>query len=164
MGHLLTFSGHKIYGPKGIGVLYIATELLEKRLIQSEIDGGGQEKAIRSGTLNVPGIIGIHTALDYISQGYDTEPQRLFELRNLITQALDRKVDYLCNTPITHSLPHCVNLSFPTIDNQRVSAINNLSTAYSMSSVVLNRPTLKRRLPLIDSGATPMARNTWDVS
>lgn len=118
--HLLTFSGHKIYGPKGIGVLYIATELLEKHSIQSEIDGGGQEKAIRSGTLNVPGIIGIHAALGYISQGYDTEPQRLFELRNIITQALDNKFDYICNSPIAHSLPHCLNLSFPGIDSQQL--------------------------------------------
>lgn len=116
--HLLTFSGHKIYGPKGIGVLYIASELLAKHGIQSEVDGGGQEKGIRSGTLNVPGIIGIQAALNYISQGYATEPQRLFELRNLIIQALDNKIDYFCNTPISQSLPHCLNLSFPAIDNQ----------------------------------------------
>lgn len=117
--HLLTFSGHKIYGPKGIGALYIAEELLQTHRIQCEIDGGGQEKGIRSGTLNVPGIIGLQKALELVNQRYATAPQHLSGLRALLLQALDKKVNYLCNTPLEQSLPHCLNLTFLGVDGQR---------------------------------------------
>ena len=120
---LLTFSGHKIYGPKGIGGLYISRELTNNRRILCEIDGGGQEQGMRGGTLNVPGIIGLQKALNLVGNGYNTEPQRLSSLRACFLKALDDgAVDYICNTPLEQSLPHCLNLSFPGINGQQLLA------------------------------------------
>lgn len=121
---LLTFSGHKIYGPKGIGALYIAQELIDAQKILCEIDGGGQERMLRGGTLNVPGIIGLQKALELVEQHYDTEPQRLRDLRARFLAALDKtgKINYICNTPFSQSLPHCLNLSLPGIDAQELFA------------------------------------------
>lgn len=120
---LLTFSGHKIYGPKGIGALYIAQELFDSQKILCEIDGGGQERSLRGGTLNVPGIIGLHKALELVGHDYENAPQRLTALRTRFLNALEQhSIRYICNTPLHQSLPHCLNLSLPGIDAQELFA------------------------------------------
>ena len=83
---LLSFSAHKIYGPKGVGVLYVRRSGGTVRL-SSQIDGGGQEGGLRSGTLNVPGIVGLARALQLCVAEFDAEPLRLAALR---TRLLDR--------------------------------------------------------------------------
>lgn len=88
---LLSFSGHKIYGPKGIGGLFIRNK--DPRVsIQPLVFGGGQEKGLRSGTLNVPGIVGLGKAFSILSEEMQTENTRLVSLRNLLWNNLQEAV------------------------------------------------------------------------
>ncbi len=88
---LLSFSGHKIYGPKGTGGLFIRNK--DPRVsIQPLVFGGGQEKGLRSGTLNVPGIVGLGKAFSILSEEMETENTRLVSLRNLLWNNLQEAV------------------------------------------------------------------------
>lgn len=115
---LMTFSGHKIYGPKGIGVAYVSRPLREDRLLQPLIEGGGQEGGLRGGTPNVPAIVGLQRAVELAQALLATEPQRAAQLRQAFLEELARRVDFINNTPLEQSLPHCVNLSFPGVNPQ----------------------------------------------
>ena len=84
---LMSFSAHKIYGPKGIGALYVRRRAPMVRL-EPLMDGGGQECGLRSGTLNVPGIVGFARALELCLEEMPTEPQRLCGLRDRLWQGL----------------------------------------------------------------------------
>ncbi len=77
---LLSMSGHKIYGPKGVGVLYVRRRKPRVRL-QALVDGGGQERGFRSGTLNVTGIVGLGMACEICQTEMDGERERLLKLR-----------------------------------------------------------------------------------
>ena len=81
---LLSFSGHKIYGPRGIGALYVRRRVPQVRL-EPQIFGGGQQLGLRSGTLNVPGIVGLAVALELCAEEMPTETDRLSELRNRLS-------------------------------------------------------------------------------
>ena len=86
---LLSFSAHKFYGPKGVGALFVRREGGTVRL-SSQIDGGGQERGLRSGTLNVPGIVGMARALELCLEELDGEQQRLAALRTGSSTAVPR--------------------------------------------------------------------------
>ena len=115
---LLTFSGHKIYGPKGIGVAYVGRHLMRDKLIMPEIDGGGQERGLRAGTLNVPAIVGLRRAYELVQQGREAEAIRADALRRELLAEVSRRVVCVCNTPLDSALPHCLNLSFPGVSGQ----------------------------------------------
>lgn len=115
---LMTFSGHKIYGPKGIGVAYVNRQLREDRLLQPLIEGGGQEAGLRGGTPNVPAIVGLQRAVELAQALLATESQRAAQLRQAFLEELAQRVDFINNTPLEQSLPHCVNLSFPGVNPQ----------------------------------------------
>ena len=84
---LMSFSAHKIYGPKGVGALYVRSRGPRVRL-EPLLDGGGQENGLRSGTLNVPGIVGLARALELCRDELDTEPPRLRLMRDRLFAAL----------------------------------------------------------------------------
>lgn len=112
---MLTFSGHKIYGPKGIGALYIKSHVK----INALIHGGQQEKGLRGGTYNVPGIVGLASALSLSRERQEHEYLRLSKLRERFLS----KVTILkpvSNTPIYLSLPHCISLSLPNVNMQKM--------------------------------------------
>lgn len=88
---LMSFSGHKIYGPKGIGAMYIRSKD-PKVQINPLIYGGGQEKGLRSGTLNVPGIVGLGMAAEICQQNLPMESVRMTELRKLLWQKLQSQM------------------------------------------------------------------------
>ena len=91
---LLSFSAHKIYGPKGIGALYVRRDEAATRLrLQPQIDGGGQEGGLRSGTLNVPGIVGFAKAIEIAIAEMAVESRRLRTLRNRLYAGLLRELD-----------------------------------------------------------------------
>lgn len=115
---LLTFSGHKIYGPKGVGVAYIARHLMDDARIVGEIEGGGQERGLRGGTLNVPAIVGLQRAYELVLEGLDSERQRTGQLRRQLFHAIAGRVEAISNTPFHASLPHCLNVSFPGVNGQ----------------------------------------------
>jgi cysteine desulfurase len=119
---LLTISGHKIYGPKGIGALYVRRSAPPVRL-EPLIDGGGQESGFRSGTLNVPGIVGFATAVDLCLTEMDAEAVRLAELRHRLFDGLVAQIpDVALNGPSLDvpglRLPGNLNLSFAYIEGE----------------------------------------------
>ncbi|MGH7136854.1 MAG: cysteine desulfurase family protein [Pirellulales bacterium] len=119
---LMSFSAHKMYGPKGIGALYVRRRSPAVRL-QSQIDGGGQEHHLRSGTLNVPGIVGFARALELCLDEMPAERTRLAELRNrLYAGLIERLTGVSLNGPSLDQpewrLPGNLNVSFAYVDGE----------------------------------------------
>jgi cysteine desulfurase len=114
---LLSFSGHKIYGPKGIGALFIRSQNPKLRL-QPLIHGGGHERGLRSGTLNVPAIVGFSKALELCYEAMDGEQIRLTILRDKMQQTfLEELADVYPNGHPTLRLPNNLNISFLYADD-----------------------------------------------
>lgn len=124
---LMSFSAHKIYGPKGIGALYVRRRDPIVRL-EPQIVGGGQQEGRRSGTLNVPGVIGFATALELCLAEIPAEMQRLAAMRNELAAELESRLPdiqlcgpqlnerYAAGTPLR--LPGNLNLSFGNVDGE----------------------------------------------
>jgi cysteine desulfurase len=113
---LLCLSAHKLYGPKGIGALYVRRKNPRVRLA-AQIDGGGHERGLRSGTLNVPGIVGLGAACRLAADEMESEGQRLTELRNRLEEGLLGGLeDVTLNGDLEHRLPGCSNLSFAGVE------------------------------------------------
>ncbi len=135
--HLLSFSGHKIYGPKGVGALYVDRTSGAVRL-EPQIDGGGQEGHLRSGTLNVPGIVGLARALELCIEELPVESERVRRLRNrLYQQLLERVPDLVLNGPPLDPphlrLPGNLNCAFPGVDGEALM-LNARQVAVSSGS------------------------------
>lgn len=113
---LAIFSAHKIYGPKGVGALYVNTA--DPRLTLSPlIVGGGHERGLRSGTLNVPGIVGFGHAAQLAMENLPAESARLCELRNRLRQSLIDTIPCIrINGHLTECLPGVLNVSFSGVD------------------------------------------------
>src|ERR1051326_6386219 len=91
---VLSLSGHKIYGPKGVGALYVRRRNPRVQ-IAAQIDGGGHERGMRSGTVNVPGIVGLGAACEIARTEMDTEAAYLRGLRDRLQKKLDSELDYI---------------------------------------------------------------------
>lgn len=130
---LLSLSGHKIYGPKGIGALYVRKTRPRRIHLQPLIDGGGQERGFRSGTLNVPGIVGLGKACELSQQLWPEEGVRLRALRQRlyagITSCLD---DVVLNGHPEQRLPGNLNLSFAYVQGE--SLLMSLKDIVALSS------------------------------
>ena len=115
---LLSLTAHKMYGPKGIGALYVrATKPRVK--ITAQIDGGGHERGMRSGTLNVPGIVGLGKACELAKKEISTEGERLTALRErLKTGIFEQLDDVRINGDAVMRLPGNLNLSFAYVDGE----------------------------------------------
>jgi len=115
---LLSLSGHKIYGPKGVGALYVRSKNPRVRLAPI-LDGGGHEEGMRSGTLNVPGIVGLGKACEIGREELQQESQRLTQLRERLKDGIFGWLDgvYLNGHP-TRRLPGNVNISFAYVDGE----------------------------------------------
>lgn len=143
---LLSFSGHKIYGPKGIGVLFIKNKTPKIKIIP-QIDGGGHERGIRSGTLNVPGIVGLAKSLELCFELFPEENQRIATLRDKMQNEFFSRLDEVfLNGHPTNRIPNNLNVSFLYVeDNALMMAIKEIavssgsacSTAQQQSSHVL---------------------------
>jgi cysteine desulfurase len=115
---LLSLSGHKIYGPKGIGALYVRRKNPRVRLT-SQMDGGGHERGMRSGTLNVPGIVGMGEAARISREEMATEAPRLRALRDrLQARILKAMPDAVLNGDPDARLGHLLNISFPYVEGE----------------------------------------------
>lgn len=114
---LLACSAHKIYGPKGVGALYVRRR--DPRItLTAQMDGGGHERGVRSGTLNVPGIVGFGKAAAICQEEMDAESGRLSALRDQLEKALLSLGETKVNGDSRHRLPHCTNMSFRYIASQ----------------------------------------------
>jgi cysteine desulfurase len=115
---LLSLTGHKFYGPKGAGALFIRKQK-PKLALAAQIDGGGQENGIRSGTLNVPGIVGVGRAAEICRLEMATEAPRLAALRDRLLVALRAEVDGLrVNGTLERRLPHNLHVSFDDVEGE----------------------------------------------
>jgi cysteine desulfurase len=115
---LLSFSGHKIYGPKGVGGLYVRRRRPRVRL-QALADGGGQERGFRSGTLNVTGIVGLGKACEIAAAEMHQDAERLYKLRTKIESAITSQLDSCqVNGHATKRLPHVTNISFGFVEGE----------------------------------------------
>lgn len=115
---LLSLSGHKLYGPKGVGALYVRRKRPRVRL-QSLVDGGGQERGFRSGTLNVTGIVGLGKACEIAMQEMDKDGARLATLRKKLEREITARVDVCTvNGHADKRLPHIANISFGFVEGE----------------------------------------------
>lgn len=112
---LLSISSHKLYGPKGVGAIFIKKGVKLERLIH----GGGQEKSIRSGTENVPGIVGFGKAAELAYNNLESNTAHLIEIRNLlISKVLDEIPESYLNGDLENRLPNNINFRFSAIEGE----------------------------------------------
>lgn len=115
---LMSFSGHKIYGPKGVGGLYIRRRKPRVKLVAQQ-DGGGQERNFRSGTLNVTGIVGLGKACEIAMNEMDRDGERLLKLRRRLETEITRQLDTTqINGHADRRLPHIANISFGFVEGE----------------------------------------------
>ncbi len=155
--HLLSCSAHKMYGPKGVGALYVSSRQ-PKVKIPAQIEGGGHENGMRSGTLNVPGIVGLGKAAALAAQEMREEAHRLSQLRDHLEQQLSQNLDevYL-NGPSSNRLPQVTNLSFRFVKGEtlmaRCSDQLGVSAGSACTSATLEPSHVLRAMGLKDSMA-----------
>jgi cysteine desulfurase len=130
---LMAFSAHKMYGPKGIGALYVRRKDPRVR-ITAQMDGGGHERGMRSGTLNVPGIVGFGKACELCMVEMKDESERTAKLRNRLEIGLTGIEQSFVNGSIEHRLPHVSNISFKYVDGDGLMIGINKEIAVSSGS------------------------------
>ncbi len=127
---LLAISAHKLYGPKGVGALYVRRRNPRVQL-SALIDGGGHERGMRSGTLNVPGIVGLGKACELCQQEMAAESERLRGLRDHLKKGLEAKLDEVfVNGSLEHRLPNNLNMSFAYVEGESLlMGINDVAVS-----------------------------------
>ena len=114
---LLAFTAHKIYGPKGVGALYVRRKGPRVK-VTAQMDGGGHERGMRSGTLNVPGIVGFGKACELCYQEMESEAKRLSALRDRLQSSLLELEESYANGNQEHRLPNVANISFKYVEGE----------------------------------------------
>jgi len=115
---LLSLTAHKFYGPKGTGALFIR-RMKPRLILPAQIDGGGQENGVRSGTLNVPGIVGLGHAAELCRLEMADESRRLAGLRDRLLSGLRSRIsDVRVNGSLEHRLPHNLHVSFDGVEGE----------------------------------------------
>ena len=127
---LVSISGHKIYGPKGVGALYVRRRN-PRVLLAEQISGGGHERGMRSGTLNVTGIVGLGKAAELCRQEMVKDTERLRKLRDRLNKALHESLDEIyINGSMEHRLPHNLNISFAYVEGESLlMGINDVAVS-----------------------------------
>ena len=132
--HLMAFSAHKMYGPKGVGALYVNRRSPRVK-VTAQLDGGGHERGMRSGTLNVPGIVGFGKAAELAIAEMDKDAARLEILRDKLESALmDRLEEVYINGNAEHRMPHVTNLSFKHVEGEGLMMTFNQKIGVSSGS------------------------------
>ncbi len=114
---LMAFTGHKMYGPKGVGALYVRRKNPRVK-VTAQMDGGGHERGMRSGTLNVAGIVGFGKAAELCRLEMDTEAKRLAAFRDKLQSSLLELEESYVNGNVEHRLPHVANISFKYVEGE----------------------------------------------
>jgi cysteine desulfurase len=130
---LLTFTGHKMYGPKGVGALYVRRKNPRVK-VTAQMDGGGHERGMRSGTLNVPGIVGFGKACELCKNEMEADAKRLSILRDKLQTALLQVEESYLNGNKEHKLPHVTNISFKHVEGEGLLMGFNKNIALSSGS------------------------------
>ncbi|MFM9910705.1 MAG: IscS subfamily cysteine desulfurase [Chitinophagaceae bacterium] len=130
---LMAFTAHKMYGPKGVGALYVRRKNPRVK-VTAQIDGGGHERGMRSGTLNVPGIVGFGKACELAMNEMEADAKRLSILRNKLECALLKLEEAYVNGSTVHRLPHVANISFKYVEGEGLLMGFNKNIALSSGS------------------------------
>jgi cysteine desulfurase len=132
--HLLAFTSHKMYGPKGVGALYVSRKSPRVK-VTAQMDGGGHERGMRSGTLNVPGIVGFGKAAEIARLEMHSDAERLSKLRDKLERELTSRLEecYI-NGNVNHRMPHVTNISFKHVEGEGLMMTFNQNIAVSSGS------------------------------
>jgi cysteine desulfurase len=130
---LLAMTAHKMYGPKGVGALYVRRKNPRVK-VTAQMDGGGHERGMRSGTLNVPGIVGFGKACELCKNEMAQDAERLSKLRDKLETALLKLEEAYVNGDKNHRLPHVSNISFKHVEGEGLMMAFNKNIALSSGS------------------------------
>ncbi|MCC7466190.1 MAG: aminotransferase class V-fold PLP-dependent enzyme, partial [Saprospiraceae bacterium] len=115
--HLMSFTAHKMYGPKGVGALYVSRKNPRVK-VTAQMDGGGHERGMRSGTLNVPGIVGFGKAAEIAREEMQQDAERLSKLRDHLESELTKMEETKVNGNVNSRMPHVSNISFKHVEGE----------------------------------------------
>ena len=130
---IMSFTAHKMYGPKGVGALYVRRKNPRVK-VTAQIDGGGHERGMRSGTLNVPGIVGFGKAAEIAKTDMAGDTERVSKLRDKLENALKLIDETYVNGNPAHRLPHVSNISFKYVEGEGLMMGFNQNIALSSGS------------------------------
>ena len=130
---LMAFTAHKMYGPKGVGALYVRRKNPRVK-VTAQMDGGGHERGMRSGTLNVPGIVGFGKACELCQLEMESDTQRISKLRDKLESSLLKLEEAYVNGSTEHRLPHVSNISFKHVEGEGLLMGFNKNIALSSGS------------------------------
>jgi cysteine desulfurase len=130
---IMSFTAHKMYGPKGVGALYVRRKNPRVK-VTAQIDGGGHERGMRSGTLNVPGIVGFGKAAEIARLDMAGDTERISKLRDKLENALKVIDETYVNGNPAHRLPHVSNISFKYVEGEGLMMGFNKDIALSSGS------------------------------
>ncbi|MEY4458929.1 MAG: hypothetical protein RIT38_134 [Bacteroidota bacterium] len=130
---LMAFTAHKMYGPKGVGALYVRRKNPRVK-VTAQLDGGGHERGMRSGTLNVPGIVGFGKACELARLEMAADTARISKLRDKLENALKQIEESYVNGNPAHRLPHVSNISFKYVEGEGLMMGFNQDIALSSGS------------------------------
>ena len=130
---LMAFTAHKMYGPKGVGALYVRRKNPRVK-VTAQMDGGGHERGMRSGTLNVPGIVGFGKACEICMTDMEADTKRIMKLRDKLETALMLLEEAYVNGSREHRLPHVTNISFKHVEGEGLLMGFNKNIALSSGS------------------------------
>lgn len=131
--HLMAFTGHKMYGPKGVGCLYVNRKSPRVK-VTAQMDGGGHERGMRSGTLNVPAIVGMGKAAAIAKEEMAEEAVRLAALRDRLEKGLCEIEETYINGNVENRMPHVANISFKHVEGEGLMMTFNQQLAVSSGS------------------------------
>ena len=132
--HLMAFTSHKMYGPKGVGALFVNRKNPRVK-VTAQMDGGGHERGMRSGTLNVPGIVGLGKAAAIAKAEMTQDAERLSKLRDKLENAFKNNLEEIyVNGNIENRMPHVTNISFKHVEGEGLMMTFNQNIAVSSGS------------------------------
>ncbi len=130
---LMAFTAHKMYGPKGVGALYVRRKNPRVK-VTAQMDGGGHERGMRSGTLNVPGIVGFGKACELCMLDMEEDSKRIIKMRDHLETELMKLEEAYINGSTEHRLPHVTNISFKHVEGEGLLMGFNKNIALSSGS------------------------------
>jgi cysteine desulfurase len=132
--HLMAFTAHKMYGPKGVGALFVNRKKPRVK-VTAQLDGGGHERGMRSGTLNVPGIVGFGKAAEIAKNEMAQDAERLSKLRDKLENGFKERLEEVyVNGSTEHRMPHVTNISFKHVEGEGLMMTFNQNIALSSGS------------------------------
>lgn len=131
--HLMAFTAHKMYGPKGVGALFVNRKKPRVK-VTAQMDGGGHERGMRSGTLNVPGIVGFGKACEIAKNEMADDAIRISKMRDRLESSLMEMEETYINGNTDHRMPHVTNISFKHVEGEGLMMTFNQNIAVSSGS------------------------------